>query len=108
MSARLTRREVGGINAALGLALAGEEEPAWGRGAHKAMESAQDKLHAAGADVWLAVSPGEAKAGLEAISQMTDGNARSFDEWRQQTHGTHAQWKALLRLEAKLRNVVEG
>jgi hypothetical protein len=44
----------------------------------------------------------EARAALEAISQMTSGNARSFVEWRSQTSGTLADWRALLRAEAKI------
>ena len=50
----------------------------------------------------IMLSPGEAKAALAAISEMTDGNARDFDEWRMQTHGTKNQWLALLRAEAKI------
>ena len=45
---------------------------------------------------------GEARAALEAISQMTDGNARCFEEWRKQTCGSYSTWLALLRAEAKL------
>lgn len=44
----------------------------------------------------------EAKAALEAISQMTEGNANDFTEWRKQTSGAFATWKALRRAEAKL------
>jgi hypothetical protein len=47
----------------------------------------------------------EAQAALEAISQMTDGNARDFSEWRRQTCGTKAQWNALIRAEAKIREI---
>lgn len=54
------------------------------------------------------LTQGEAKAALEAISQMTDGNARSFDEWRQQTHGTNGQWLALLRAEAKINAIIRS
>jgi hypothetical protein len=43
---------------------------------------------------------------LEAIGQMTDGNARSFDEWRKQTHGTISQWNALIAAEQRLRAAV--
>jgi hypothetical protein len=47
-------------------------------------------------------------AALNAISQMTDGNARSFDEWKIMTHGSETEWSALLRAEAKLRLLLEA
>lgn len=48
------------------------------------------------------LSPAEARAAFSAISQMTDGNARDFTEWRKSTSGTKAEWLALLRAEAKI------
>lgn len=48
------------------------------------------------------LTKGEAKAALQAIGQMTDGNARDYGEWTSQTHGTVSQWRALLRAEAKI------
>ena len=65
-------------------------------------DSALGKLHLTPGTSMVQVSRFEAKAALDAISQMTDGNARDFVEWRKQTHGTRAQWQALLRIESKL------
>ena len=45
----------------------------------------------------------EIEAALEAISEMTDGNARDFGEWKLATHRTRAEWNALLRAEEKLK-----
>ena len=39
---------------------------------------------------------------INAVAQMTDGNARDFDEWRKQTSSTRREWNALLQGEAKL------
>lgn len=50
----------------------------------------------------VTLSDAEARAALDAIGQMTQGNANSFTEWQSQTHGSHAEWLALLRAEAKL------
>jgi len=50
----------------------------------------------------------ELSAALEAISQMTDGNARSYDDWKSMTHGGKAEWNALLRAEAKLKLLLQG
>lgn len=50
----------------------------------------------------ICLTKGEAKAALDAISQMTFGNARDYSEWKSQTHGTRSQWEALLRAEAKI------
>lgn len=50
----------------------------------------------------------EATAALNAIGQMTDGNARDFGEWHRSTSGTRAQWKALLRAECKIAAIVPG
>lgn len=50
----------------------------------------------------LQLTSAEARAALEAISQMTDGNGRDFSEWRLQTHGSHPRWLALLRAERKI------
>jgi hypothetical protein len=44
----------------------------------------------------------EARAALEAIGQMTIGNARDFRSWRGQISGTRTEWKALLRAEAAI------
>ncbi len=48
------------------------------------------------------LTPAEARAAKAALSQMTDGNARDFHEWQLSTHGTSAEWKALLRAEEKI------
>jgi len=45
----------------------------------------------------------EAKAALEAIGQMTQGNGYSFKEWHSQTSEPRRVWDALLRAEQKLR-----
>jgi hypothetical protein len=55
----------------------------------------------------ITLSTAEIKAALEAISQMTDGNNRDYDEWRQQTHLSHAAWRALLRIETKLQEALQ-
>jgi hypothetical protein len=47
----------------------------------------------------------EASAALLAIGQMTNGNARDFNEWKLQTSGTRAEWNALLRAETKLKEI---
>jgi hypothetical protein len=47
----------------------------------------------------------EALAALRAISEMTDGNAHSFDEWRLATHRSYAEWKSLLRAEEKIKAI---
>ena len=52
----------------------------------------------------VSLSDAEARATLEAISQMTSGNARDYREWNNQTHGSYAEWQALLRAEEKLIN----
>jgi hypothetical protein len=44
----------------------------------------------------------EAAAAKEAISQMTFGNGHDFKEWKLSTHGTKAEWDALLSAEKKL------
>lgn len=44
----------------------------------------------------------EIAAALEAMSQMTSGNAYDFELWKEQTHGTRHEWKALKRAEEKL------
>lgn len=51
----------------------------------------------------MTLTDAEIRAALEAISQMTDGNARDYREWRLQTGGHYATWLALLRAERKLR-----
>lgn len=48
----------------------------------------------------------EAREALNAIGQMTDGNARCFEEWNKQTCGNRHEWNALLRAEAKLREAL--
>jgi hypothetical protein len=48
------------------------------------------------------LTPAEIEAALNAISQMTNGNARDFSEWKLATHSTRAEWNALLRAEEKL------
>ena len=48
------------------------------------------------------LTPAELTAALEAIGQMTSGNAHDFDSWKEQTHGTRRQWQALLNAEEKL------
>jgi hypothetical protein len=50
----------------------------------------------------IRLTDAERRAALDAIGQMTDGNARDFSEWRQQTSGHISEWRALLRAEAKL------
>ena len=50
----------------------------------------------------------EITAALEAISQMTDGNARDFEEWKLSTSGTWAEWQALCRVQRKLHDAVES
>lgn len=50
----------------------------------------------------IKLTDAETRAVLDSISQMTDGNARDFAEWSLQTHGTRAQWNALLSAESKL------
>jgi hypothetical protein len=47
----------------------------------------------------------EAQAALDALGQMTCGNAYDFGEWRKNTSGTRAEWDALLRAEKKLRGL---
>ena len=49
----------------------------------------------------------EAKAAVQAISQMTLGNNYDFHEWKLRTHGTRAEWLALLRAEAKLQRIMK-
>ena len=46
----------------------------------------------------------ELSAVLEAISQMTDGNARDFSSWREQTCGNRREWANLLSGEGKLQS----
>jgi hypothetical protein len=48
------------------------------------------------------LSDAEARAALDAIGQMTQGNNNDFDEWKSQTHGSHAEWLALRRVEEKI------
>jgi hypothetical protein len=50
----------------------------------------------------ITLTAGEARAALEAISQMTSGNGYSYSEWRSQTHGTYGEWQALRRAEKKI------
>lgn len=50
----------------------------------------------------------ELRAALNAISQQTDGNARSFEEWRQGTSGSRHEWNALIRAEEKLAFKLRG
>ncbi len=59
-------------------------------------------LSLAKGSVMVPLSKFEIRQLLEAVSQMTWGNSRSFDEWRRQTHGTKAQWDALIAAEARL------
>lgn len=47
-------------------------------------------------------TPAELSAVLDAISQMTYGNANDYGEWRMQTGRPRREWSALLRGEAKL------
>lgn len=101
----ITSREIDAIRTALSFALAGEAEPSWGRNAPEHMQSVLDKLTSQSPEALIPVTKGEAKQMREAISQMTDGNARDFAEWRKQTHGTRSQWDALMRGEAKLAEV---
>lgn len=57
--------------------------------------------------VGVSLTRAEIHAVLEAVGQMTSGNARSFDEWRQQTSGSKREWNALLRGEAALLAAIE-
>jgi len=50
----------------------------------------------------VTLTKAEILALLEAVGQMTDGNARDYPSWEQQTGGTPAQWRALLRGEVRL------
>jgi hypothetical protein len=52
--------------------------------------------------VWLPFSQAELRALVDAVGQMTEGNARDYSEWKSQTHQTRAEWHALLRAEATL------
>lgn len=79
-------------------AMIGEERLAVARAAAQAI---RDERRGA---VWL--TKGEARAVLDAISEMTDGNARDFAEWNRQTHRPHSVWRALLRAEAKIVEVI--
>lgn len=54
----------------------------------------------------MRLTDAELRAAIHAISQMTDGNARDFEEWRLGTSGTYVEWKALLRAEAKLKDAL--
>jgi hypothetical protein len=101
----ITAPEIAAIRDALAFALAGEVEPSWGRNAPRHMREALYKL--ASAHALVPLTKGEAAQLLEAVGQMTDGNARDFDEWRKQTHGSHAQWRALLKGEHKLAQAVK-
>ena len=70
-----------------------------------AMLSASAKLYyAITGTLWIPFTSMERNAVVQAIGQMTDGNARDFGEWKSQTHGTAAEWRALLRAEARLRS----
>lgn len=44
----------------------------------------------------------EIRALVNAVGQMTDGNANDFPSWRSQTSGTRTEWNALKAGEAKL------
>jgi hypothetical protein len=50
----------------------------------------------------------EAEALIEAVSQMTGGNAYDYASWKECTSGTRKEWRALLRGEAKLIEFVKG
>jgi hypothetical protein len=89
------------------LGMLGDIDPAHfeGHGAayEAAAKSGEEKLSALpkGA-VMIVFSKFEIRQLLGAVGQMTDGNARSFDEWHSQTHGTQAQWDALIAAEKRL------
>jgi hypothetical protein len=53
----------------------------------------------------IKLTKAEASAALDAISQMTDGNARDYSSWREQTCGAYATWQALIRAEQKIRSI---
>lgn len=54
----------------------------------------------------VVMSRPEIEAALNAMGQMTDGNARDFVEWRKCTSGSRAEWLALLRAEDKLQEAI--
>jgi hypothetical protein len=96
----LSRQEIAAIRTALRVALAGE--PQWHQATTDAMRSALERLDAAW-DALVPLTRVEANALCEAVSQMTDGKARDFNEWRFATRGTRRQWAALVRGEVRLR-----
>lgn len=99
----LTPKEVDRIRIALGFCLAGEPSEGWPNDTLQVLEAALGKLSTAPTrTVWVPFSKAEATAAAEAIGQMTDGNARDYSEWHKQTHGSPAQWRALISAEAKL------
>ena len=97
--ARLTGREIRALLEAAAIRLAGEIDPR--ENSPSALEDAAGKLRHAG--IWLPFSRSEASAVLKAVGQMTGGNSYDFEEWKKSTSGTHTEWNALLRAEAKLR-----
>jgi len=100
----LIPKEVSRIRMALDAICAGEPESGWPDDAIDVMRQAIGKLDAEPErTVWLPFSKAEARAAIAAVSQMTDGNARDYAEWRKQTHGSLHEWQALLRAEAKLK-----
>lgn len=52
------------------------------------------------------LSDAELRAAIDAISQMTDGNARDYGEWKLCTGGSYAEWQALLRAQEKLQEAL--
>ena len=78
-----------------------EDEEEWRGVTYAAAQAIRNERRGA---VYL--SPGEIRAALEAISQMTSGNGYEFAEWQAQTCGTHSEWRALLRAEAKLKEAI--
>ncbi len=51
----------------------------------------------------IPLSRAEIEAALNAIGQMTSGNAYDFGEWHKDTSGTRTEFNALIRAERKLR-----
>lgn len=92
-------REINALRTALSSVTAGEGD-GWDARTQNLICAAFDRLNALPDGVVLVpLTRFEARQALLAIDQLTGGNARDFNEWRLQTHGTRKQWDALLRAE---------